>query len=272
MIFTFFVQIAFSFTTTYDMQGHSYQTYQVHKNTPLVVLFHGCRQNADDFYTLTNGSDRQINATIVYANQNPLFNVYNCWNWFYSYNQAAFIGSELDTINHKILSFKKQYSATSVHLVGFSSGAGIVSNLVFTYPKTFKSALIHSGPAFGLAKTGSQAITLLKKGDLGTDALAPITPIQTTAKTIVLVQGKKDKVVNPNNQNILVQQFSYFLKIPVYPDQRKRFQEFSSQQNRIIIWRLPTAHEWSGGNPSSEYSAPNEIDILDNYYSSVVGI
>ncbi len=272
MFLTLLLQIAFSFTTTYDIQGHSYQIYQTHKNSPLIVFFHGCNQNADDFYRLTNGTNRSVKATIVYVNQNPFFNSANCWNWFYDYNQTVNSGSELDAIYQKIVYLKKLYQASSVHIAGFSSGAGMAISLALNYSKVFNSALIHSGPAFGLAKTSSQAKILIETGTLDVDKLEPITQSNKNLKTVVLVQGKNDIRLHPNNQTILAEQVSFFLGVNAKLDYRKRQQEFTNGKNNLIVFRLPIAHQWAGGNPDSNYSAPSEIDILNYYYSSIVGI
>lgn len=271
-MFLALLQIAFSFTTTYDLQGHGYQIYQTHNKNPLIVLLHGCNQDATSFYKLTKGRERSVKATIIYINQNPLFNSANCWNWFYDYNQRVISGTELDIIYQKILYLKKLYNSTTVHIVGFSSGAGMASSLAFNYSKTFNSALIHSGPGFGLAKSSSQAETLIKTGTLNVDHLKAISQTNKNLHSVVLVQGRSDIRLHPNNQHILAEQFSFFLNIDTQLDQRKRLQEFTNGKNSLIVIRLPIAHQWAGGDIDSNYSAPDEMDILDYYYSSVVGI
>jgi poly(3-hydroxybutyrate) depolymerase len=268
----FLLSLAFTYNATYDFQGREYQIRQTKVGAPLIAMFHGCNQNADDFYTLTNSANRNSKANIVFVEQNLFWHPIRCWNWFYDYNQIETYTSESDTVMKKLLELKKQLKASSLHVVGFSSGAGLATNISLAYARHINTALIHSGPGFGITRDSNEANHLLETGKTDKDILRPI-PFDRGALTrVLLVHGTKDKRVHPNNQKILIDQFRHFLGIEKAIDVNLTKQTLQQHSKRISIWRLPMAHEWAGGNPSSEYAAPEMDDVLKYYYSSVVGI
>lgn len=56
---------------------------------PLMVMLHGCTQNADDFAagTQMNRLAEEENFIVLYPEMNPSANINRCWNWFLDANQ-----------------------------------------------------------------------------------------------------------------------------------------------------------------------------------------
>lgn len=265
------LHLAFGYDTTYDFQGREYRIYSTKTKAPLIVHFHGCNQNTDDFYQLTKSANIKPAANIMFVEQNLFWHSIRCWNWFYTYNQTVFDGSESDVVLQKILAIKQELNASSLHLVGFSSGAGLVTNLAFAYADKIDSAFIHSGPAFGIANSSLSALDLMKTGNTKKNIYHYIPNGKKSLSRVFLVQGTADQVVHPNNQKLLVEQFRYFFNIQSSMTNMTK-QILKSKKYQIHVWQLPIAHEWAGGNANGRYSAPDTEDALGYYYSSVVGI
>nr|WP_176541241.1 PHB depolymerase family esterase [Bacillus sp. AFS076308] len=108
--------------------------YQEEKDTPLLVMLHGCEQDPDDFAAGTNMNElaEKENFLVLYPDMNHLFNPmdpagynpFGCWNWFLDKNQHRGEGHPR-LINAIINQVKSRYRIDSgkVYAAGLSAGA-----------------------------------------------------------------------------------------------------------------------------------------------------
>lgn len=136
--------------------------YNASKESPLMVMLHGCKQNADDFAAGTdmNTLAEKEKFLVLYPDMNhplnPLdltgYNPIGCWNWFLDDNQHRGKGHP-KLIYGMINEVKSKYKIDSnkVYAVGLSAGGALASILGATYPDVFNGIGICSGLAYDAA-------------------------------------------------------------------------------------------------------------------------
>ncbi|HEU0053611.1 MAG TPA: PHB depolymerase family esterase, partial [Longimicrobium sp.] len=104
---------------------------------PLMVMLHGCMQDGYDFAagTRMNQLAEARNFIVLYPEQGTLYNAGDCWNWFFTSNQARGSG-EPAVIAGMIDWVKANYNvdASRVGVAGFSAGAAMASTMACAYP------------------------------------------------------------------------------------------------------------------------------------------
>lgn len=196
---------------------------------PLVVLLHGCGQNASDFLELTQFEEfAKKNDFLLYTpSQSVWMNPYRCWNWFSITNQERGLIGETVSIVQAIEKIRTQHDvdAKRIYAVGFSSGAGLSLNLLYCFPEIFAGAAIHSGPVYGVAHDGVAARKVmaeasgLSKMELQKRArlCSGLSAKAFAKKKLLIFQGDADDVVNEKNAHEIVQQFPGRAKLHIFP-------------------------------------------------------
>lgn len=119
------------------------------KNLPLLVLLHGCRQNATRILegTMLEKEAQKYKFAILAPEQPALLNPFHCWNWFLGYQQERNPYNEMGQIVTTVKTLIKNYdlNADNVTVAGLSAGGALASSLSACYPDVFRAAAIHSG-------------------------------------------------------------------------------------------------------------------------------
>jgi poly(hydroxyalkanoate) depolymerase family esterase len=132
------------------------------KESPLLVMLHGCEQDPDDFAAGTNMNTlaEKEKFLVLYPDMNHLlnpsdlagYNPFGCWNWFIDENQHR--GKGHPKLIYEIINeVKSKYKIDSnkVYAVGFSAGGALACILGVTYPDVFNGIGICSGLAYDAA-------------------------------------------------------------------------------------------------------------------------
>jgi poly(hydroxyalkanoate) depolymerase family esterase len=168
---------------------------------PLIVMLHGCRQNANLFATSTrmNAIAARERFLVLYPEQGRAANAQGCWNWFdtssgRAYGEAASIMSAIDQVC--VL-----YSADRdrIAVAGLSSGASMAALLAIRQPQRFKAVIMHSGIPPGTAHSTLSAVSAMH-GGRSTRPLpaSPATP-GAGLPPLLVIHGCEDAVVAPSN-------------------------------------------------------------------------
>lgn len=120
----------------------------------LVVMLHGCLQDAADFAVGT-GMIPEADAggfAVVFPEQDPSSNPQRCWNWFEGAQQRP-DGPEVSRIVSLMDTLIEEHGLDPdwVDLVGISAGAAMANILAVTHPDRFRRIALHSGIAWGAA-------------------------------------------------------------------------------------------------------------------------
>ncbi|MDR3608518.1 MAG: PHB depolymerase family esterase [Oligoflexia bacterium] len=184
---------------------------------PLLVMLHGCSEDAQSFAAQTGMNDiaEQFGFVVVYPEQTSQYNMMRCWNWFQPDSQARDSG-ELAIVVGII---QKVESATPIdgnriYAAGISAGGGLVSNLLACYSDVFSGGGVASGLDYEAATSQMDAFTVMSSGpsnqDIPTTAQDAIRCTGRPAHPVAVlsIHGSSDPFVSPVNQDKVVEQFT----------------------------------------------------------------
>ena len=202
--------------------------YNSHKESPLLVMLHGCGQDPDDFATGTNMNTlaEKENFLVLYPDMNHLlnptdlagYNPFGCWNWFLDKNQHR--GKGHPKLIYEIINeVKSKYKIDSnqVYAAGLSAGGSLACILGATYPDVFNGIGICSGVVYGAANVyfltdpmADEAKKRMEKGvpdpyACGKSAFQEMKEYKKIMRVIVF-HGICDTIVHPiNGQQVITQ-------------------------------------------------------------------
>lgn len=239
---------------------------------PLVVMLHGCGQNADDFARGTGMNELAESARclVLYPEQSSQVSWNKCWNW---YDQAHHERDEgepalIAGLTHRIMG---EYAVDSarVSIAGLSSGGAMAVILGRTHPDLFKAVGCHSGLPHRSATNTLGAMSAMRDGsDLATAKGA--VPLGSTP-TIVF-HGDGDNTVHRKNSADVVQQTieCYLAQAPGETGGMAVHEETGEASGRSFTrhthragtgdviaehWTIHgSGHAWSGGNLRGSYT------------------
>lgn len=244
------------------------------KAVPLVVMLHGCTQNADDFAagTQMNQWAEARGFLVAYPEQPQMANANRCWNWFSSTDQVRGRGEPavIAGITREVMS---RYNVVSgqVFVAGLSAGGALAAILGSTYPDLFAAIGVHSGLAAGAAHDMPSAFAAMRQGGKSkqTEASAG-----STARAIVF-HGDADQTVNAANADHVVHQFLADRRLTRASENGRskagrRYVKttYSDSDGRAAIesWQLEGAgHAWAGGHHAGSFTDPKGIDASEAF-------
>lgn len=158
------LMISNAFAETPEMQSGSYKgvygnrKFKVYlpkgfsdkDHLPIVVMLHGCQQDANEFAKgtrISKWADKE-KFIVLFPEQNQAYNPYKCWNWILPGNNTRF--GESQVIVNMLDQVIKKYNgdASRVYAAGMSAGASMVNILGNCYPERFKALASHDGTQF----------------------------------------------------------------------------------------------------------------------------
>ena len=132
---------------------------------PLVVVLHGCTQNAAG-YDQSSGWSRLADEhgfVLLYPEQQQSNNANLCFNWFSSHDAARGRG-EARSVREMVSGVQVQYGTDPerVFVTGLSAGGAMAAVMLATYPETFAGGGIIAGLPFGVARSVPEAFDRMR--------------------------------------------------------------------------------------------------------------
>ncbi len=233
---------------------------------PLVVMLHGCTQDAADFAagTRMNELAREAGAVVLYPEQNAHANAQRCWNWFKPLHQGAERG-EPALIAALVRSLVPAYGvdASRVYVAGLSAGGAMAAILGQCCPGLFAAVGVHSGLPAGAARDLPSALAAMRSG-------APEAQAGAASVPMIVFHGDADTTVHPRNGAQLVAG-----ALPARHDApqvhtgrapggrgfTRSVYPASDGHGALEYWQLHGAgHAWSGGGAAGSYTDPAGVD------------
>jgi poly(hydroxyalkanoate) depolymerase family esterase len=182
---------------------------------PLVVVLHGCTQNAAEYDHRSGWSllaDRSGFA-VLFPEQQRSNNPNLCFNWFVPSDVTRDSG-EVQSIHSMIRTMVSAHALDErrVFVTGLSAGGAMAASLLATYPETFAGGAIIAGLAHGVAETVPQAFDRMRGQGLPSEAelqqlLSRASRHDGPLPKIAIWQGTADATVSPANADAIAAQW-----------------------------------------------------------------
>ena len=234
---------------------------------PLLVMLHGCDQDATGFARSTRLQALAARAgwMLLFPEQERPANPQGCWNWFETRGGRAF--TEAASIVAAIDQACALHGAdpARVAIAGLSAGASMAGLLALHYPQRFKAVAMHSGVAPGAAHSTATALSAMQ----GRRTPQPLAP-NAALPPLLVIQGRADPFVRPSNGRAAAELWAdAAVALPSAPREVQRgkrhpmtLTEFK-QRGRLVATLCDVAglgHAWSGGAARQPYSDPQGPD------------
>ncbi|ROZ72483.1 PHB depolymerase family esterase [Ramlibacter sp. WS9] len=231
------------------------------RTLPLIVMLHGCTQDADDFAagTAMNDLARMHGFLVLYPEQSPRFNPNRCWNWFKHNHQARDRGEPalIAGMTRQVMA-QHAIDPARVYAAGLSAGGAMAAILGDAYPDLFAAVGVHSGLPTGAAKDVASAFGAMKK--------APqIVPATRNGVPTIVFHGDTDATVDPaNGRHVIAASVHASAQVETQTGVAAGGLRYTRELHRAdggpvtaehwVVHGSP--HAWSGGNSAGSYTDP----------------
>jgi len=254
-------------TRTYKLYIPSNYTGQA---VPLIIMLHGCTQNAVDFAAGTRMNMFAEGKTflVAYPEQVSSANTSKCWNWFQPADQQRGMGepSLISGITRQIMN-SYHVDINRVYVGGMSAGGAMAVIMAVTYPDLYAAVGVHSGLAYQAANDVRSGITAMRRG--ASQSVQQLT----TVIPLISFHGDRDTTVSPVNADRLLKQWLQATN----PDQDKSAYNTKVERGQALGGRSYTrsiyhnakgqviaekwlvhqaGHAWSGGSSDGSFTNP----------------
>ncbi len=234
----------------------------IHKNLsnkstaiPLVVVLHGCSQNALDVAELTGWNTlADIHGfMVIYPQQKFINNTGMCFNWFRNQDIEKGKG-ESESIFEMITYIKKHYpiDQTKIFITGLSAGGAMSVVMMATHPELFNAGAIFAGGAY--KRTTNTMKGIFGKKESSAENLAKGVKDQNPNYTgkypnMIIYQGKDDLIVSHENFISLIKQWTSLHKTDSIPSktepgfcgikdiERKEYSD-STGEPKVVVYEI----------------------------------
>ena len=241
---------------------------------PLVMMLHGCTQDAQDFArgTCMNATAEAAGALVLYPTQSQSANANGCWNWFRPEDQKCGAGEPAllrAMLQHAMEA--QPVDSQRVFVAGLSAGGAMAAVMAEQYPRVFAGVGVHSGLPPGAATSMLGALSAMKSGAKGWRA--SLSRGGERVVPMIVVHGDADKTVHKRNAEQLLQSVATGVATTVQT-QDKGVSSDGQQYTRTCVldpaapgqvvaecWLLRGAgHAWSGGDARGSHTSAHGVN------------
>ncbi len=240
---------------------------------PLIVMLHGCTQNADDFAVGTgmNRLAEESGFIVAYPEQPMSANHMGCWNWFNPQDQLR-DGGEPSLIAGltRFLIDEMNIDRERVFVAGLSAGGAMAEVMSATYPDLYAAAGVHSGLAYGAASDMASAFVAMS-GKAMSGKTGHRRPRGRERVRTIIFHGALDQKVHPTNAELIMAEARAGLSRH-HQEITQRGSAGGRHYSRTVVadaqgvpqveyWAVDgLGHAWSGGSPEGSHTDPSGPD------------
>lgn len=266
---------------------------------PLLVMLHGCTQDAGDIARGTRLQDvaGALGWLVLYPEQPEGANPRKCWNWYDPSHQRRDAG-EPSIIAGMTEEVVARYGGDPrrVYLAGISAGAAMASLVAAAYPERYAALALHSGLVHSAAATVMEALGAMQRGVPSPEphAVAAFEMMGSRARPIptLVIHGEADAVVAPLNGAQAARQ--WFLTSALargqaldttsgatdrsdedvggYRVRRSTYRAKDGVPLSYLVLIGGLGHAWSGGSADGTFTDPKAPDasrMVVDFFASV---
>lgn len=240
---------------------------------PLVVMLHGCKQDAADFArgTRMNLLAEQHGCLVLYPEQLAKANRMRCWNWFERAHQGHAGEPAMIAALTQQVAQAHAVDPERIYIAGLSAGGAMAAVVAALYPQMFAALGVHSGLPAGAASDVISAFSAMRRGGRRQHFAGR----QSGTMPTLVIHGQADDTVHPDNGEQLTQGALALLEATglaltcvesseaagsARPAQVRRWIDAQGVV-QLEQWSLPTGvHAWSGGDASGSFTDPQGPD------------
>jgi poly(hydroxyalkanoate) depolymerase family esterase len=195
------------------------------KTPALVVVLHGCTQNAAGYDVGAGWSALadHYGFALLMPQQRPSNNANGCFNWFLPEDTRR-DGGEACSIRQMIEKMVRDVGIDrdSIFITGLSAGGAMTSVMLATYPEIFAGGAIIAGLPYGIATNMQEALKGMFQsparaaGELG-NLVRGASRHQGPWPKLSVWHGSADRTVNPSNADEIVKQWLDVHQLPAAP-------------------------------------------------------
>ena len=251
----------------YVPQGTVHDASQKRATLPLIVLLHGCKQDAKDFArgTAMNELAAQHGCMVLYPEQITKANSGRCWNWFEPGHQQSGRGEPgmIAALVRQVLASHAAADSNRVYIAGLSAGGAMAAVVAGLHPEMFAAVGIHSGLPSGAAQDLLSAFGAMRQGAKGKNGAALPT---------IVFHGSGDKTVHPDNgdyitdaavaalrdSGLALAESRVLVDTAGGPATEKVVFRNADGPSYVEHWRVTAGpHAWSGGDAAGSFTDPD---------------
>ncbi|AEA45592.1 extracellular catalytic domain type 1 short-chain-length polyhydroxyalkanoate depolymerase [Fluviicola taffensis] len=231
------------------------------KQVPLVLVLHGCNQDADEIARSSGWNELADNLGfyVLYPEQRGVNNMIKCFNWFLENDQEkdkGEIASIHEMVQYAVSTY--QIDESRIYIYGVSAGAAMSVNYMACYPNTIKSGAILAGTAYKQVDSPMKSFSEMREPTVFSDEnlrqkiYSQDSLYKGAFPQLIIIHGNDDKVVNYGNGEVLLKQWKTVTKvvsestknvnINVNSPKITRTDYKDSKNNSVIIFY--TADKW----------------------------
>lgn len=254
-----------------DLEGtRRYELFVPISGTPrpkgLVVMLHGCKQDAADFAagTAMNAVAERHGLAVAYPIQERNANASSCWNWFSPLHQGRDRGEPalIAGITRQVVE-EFDIDRDQVFVAGLSAGGAMAAILSRTHPDLFAGIGIHSGLCYGCAKGAMSAMAAMRSVGPSGRERRTASQLGRPVRTIIF-HGTADRTVTPGNGDQVFRDACSDIVGRVKPgvtssvngrNCRRTVIENGDGRSLTEYWQIEGGgHAWSGGQTRGSFT------------------
>ena len=186
---------------------------------PLIVVMHGCQQDAVGFATDAGWLDlaKRLRIPLVLPEQTAENNRGRCFNWFRPDDVGRDRGEAM-SVRQMVRTAAKRFGSDRrrVFIVGLSAGGAMATAMLAAYPAVFAAGAVVAGMPVGAASTSSMALLRMRRASPFSSRAGLVAAVRAAAPAgggkawprLSIWQGGRDRTIDPANAEALAAQWS----------------------------------------------------------------
>jgi poly(hydroxyalkanoate) depolymerase family esterase len=246
--------------------------YDASAPAPLLLMLHGCTQDAEDFARGTRMDQvaDENGVVLAYPEQPAASQPQKCWTWYDPVHARGDAG-EAGLLAGIVREVEAHHAIDRrrVYVSGVSAGGAMAINLAAAHPEMFAGVAVHSGIPYRAAESVAQALGAMQGNGLDArrlkDAATEAIPHGVRFPALLVIHGAADPVVRVATGEALAKQWVDAQGLAAGVDsageagglgfRRSRWKDARGEVRVEALFVDGLGHAWSGGSTEGTFAS-----------------